>query len=159
MFLLHLMLGMLRYVQLRKYSALIEINHYRTTKVSIFYLCIPSVGHYYLQWETSKFNWNKLLRINYSANVVKWAYFIIYLYTISWTLFLITSVNHSKERSNMSHVQYIDELVREYLLFRGFTVTLKSFDNELKIDKDKGFRVSNLVVWMSLEDCSKDDLC
>lgn len=41
----------------------------------------------------------------------------------------------------MSHVQYIDELVREYLLFRGFTVTLKSFDNELKIDKDKGFRV------------------
>jgi hypothetical protein len=49
----------------------------------------------------------------------------------------------SEEKAvNMSHVQYIDELVREYLLFRGFTLTLKSFDNELKIDKDKGFRVS-----------------
>lgn len=46
----------------------------------------------------------------------------------------------------MSHVQYMDELVREYLLFRGFTATLKSFDNELKIDKDKGFRVSWLVL-------------
>ena len=45
----------------------------------------------------------------------------------------------------MSHVQYIDELVREYLLFRGFTATLKSFDNELKIDKDKGFRVSLFI--------------
>lgn len=41
----------------------------------------------------------------------------------------------------MSHVQYIDELIREYLLFRGFTGTLKTFDLDLKNDKDKGFRV------------------
>uniref|UniRef100_T1I887 Uncharacterized protein n=2 Tax=Reduviidae TaxID=27479 RepID=T1I887_RHOPR len=40
----------------------------------------------------------------------------------------------------MSHIQHLDELVREYLLFRGFTITLKSFDGELKVDKDRGFR-------------------
>ncbi|XP_037777901.1 WD repeat-containing protein 91-like isoform X4 [Penaeus monodon] len=45
----------------------------------------------------------------------------------------------------MSHVQYLDELVKEYLLFRGFSQTLRSLDNELKIDKDKGFRVDRLV--------------
>jgi WD repeat-containing protein 91 len=42
----------------------------------------------------------------------------------------------------MSHVQYMDEMVKEYLLFRGFCTTLKTFDAELKTDKDKGFRVS-----------------
>ncbi|XP_042238421.1 WD repeat-containing protein 91-like isoform X3 [Homarus americanus] len=45
----------------------------------------------------------------------------------------------------MSHIQYLDELVKEYLLFRGFSHTLRSLDNELKIDKDKGFRVDRLV--------------
>lgn len=44
--------------------------------------------------------------------------------------------------STMAHIQHLDELVREYLLFRGFTITLKSFDAELKVDKDRGFRVS-----------------
>jgi hypothetical protein len=42
----------------------------------------------------------------------------------------------------MTHIQYIDELIREYLLFRGFAGTLKMFDIELKQDKEKGFRVS-----------------
>ncbi|KAK3932037.1 WD repeat-containing protein 91 [Frankliniella fusca] len=45
----------------------------------------------------------------------------------------------------MAHLQYVDELVREYLLFRGFSSTLKTFDAELKADKDKGFRVDKLV--------------
>ncbi|KAK9504229.1 hypothetical protein O3M35_010607 [Rhynocoris fuscipes] len=45
----------------------------------------------------------------------------------------------------MSHIQHLDELVREYLLFRGFTITLKSFDGELKVDKDRGFRVDRIV--------------
>ncbi|XP_067011129.2 WD repeat-containing protein 91 [Anabrus simplex] len=45
----------------------------------------------------------------------------------------------------MSHVQFIDELIREYLLFRGFSGTLKVFDAELKVDKDKGFRVDKIV--------------
>lgn len=41
----------------------------------------------------------------------------------------------------MANIQYVDELVKEYLLFRGFSQTLKVFDNELKTDKEKGFRV------------------
>lgn len=45
----------------------------------------------------------------------------------------------------MSHVQYVDELVKEYLLFRGFSQTLKAFDNDLKTEKEKGFRVDKIV--------------
>lgn len=45
----------------------------------------------------------------------------------------------------MAHIQYVDSLIREYLLFRGFGNTLKSFDLELKTDKDKGFRVDKII--------------
>ncbi|XP_053669716.1 WD repeat-containing protein 91 [Anopheles nili] len=45
----------------------------------------------------------------------------------------------------MAHIQYIDGLIREYILFRGFSNTLKSFDNELKSDKDKSFRVDKVI--------------
>ncbi|KAI8419868.1 hypothetical protein MSG28_008495 [Choristoneura fumiferana] len=45
----------------------------------------------------------------------------------------------------MAHVQFVDELVREYLLYRGFTTTVKAFDTDLKADKDKGFRVDKIV--------------
>uniref|UniRef100_A0A8D0CDF0 WD repeat-containing protein 91 n=1 Tax=Salvator merianae TaxID=96440 RepID=A0A8D0CDF0_SALMN len=42
-------------------------------------------------------------------------------------------------------VERTDELVREYLLFRGFTGTLKQLDAEIKADKEKGFRVDKIV--------------
>ncbi|KOB76317.1 WD repeat-containing protein 91, partial [Operophtera brumata] len=45
----------------------------------------------------------------------------------------------------MAHIQFVDELVREYLMYRGFTSTVKAFDNDLKADKDKGFRVDKIV--------------
>lgn len=45
----------------------------------------------------------------------------------------------------MAHIQYVDSLIREYMLFRGFSNSLKSFDFELKSDKDKGFRVDKLI--------------
>ncbi|KAJ0173978.1 hypothetical protein K1T71_010124 [Dendrolimus kikuchii] len=45
----------------------------------------------------------------------------------------------------MAHTQFVDELVREYLLFRGFASTLKAFDSDLKADKDKGFRVDKII--------------
>ena len=35
----------------------------------------------------------------------------------------------------------LDEAIREYLLYRGFTQTLRSFEVERRDDKDKGFRV------------------
>lgn len=45
----------------------------------------------------------------------------------------------------MAHVQYMEELIREYLVFRGFATTLKHFDNELKSDKEKSFRVDKII--------------
>lgn len=45
----------------------------------------------------------------------------------------------------MSHIQYVDELVKEYLLFRGFSQTLKAFDNDLKAEKERGFRVRTVI--------------
>ncbi|XP_078424554.1 WD repeat-containing protein 91 isoform X1 [Cetorhinus maximus] len=44
-----------------------------------------------------------------------------------------------------SAVERMDELVREYLLYREFSSTLKTFDTEIKADKDKGFRVDKIV--------------
>lgn len=45
----------------------------------------------------------------------------------------------------MAHIQYVDSLIREYMLFRGFSSSLKTFDSELKSDKDKGFRVDKII--------------
>ena len=36
--------------------------------------------------------------------------------------------------------EYLDELIREFLVFRGFASTLKAFDNELKNEKERSFR-------------------
>lgn len=36
----------------------------------------------------------------------------------------------------------LDEAIREYLFFRGFTNTLKQFETEKKEDKDKELNVS-----------------
>jgi len=38
-------------------------------------------------------------------------------------------------------VAYVDKLIEEYLLFRGFTQSLKTFQNEKKNDKTKGYKV------------------
>ena len=32
-------------------------------------------------------------------------------------------------------------LIRQYLIFRGLSSTAKAFDSELKLDRDKAFRV------------------
>ncbi|KAL1494765.1 hypothetical protein ABEB36_010311 [Hypothenemus hampei] len=45
----------------------------------------------------------------------------------------------------MAHLQYLEELIREYLVFRGFSSTLKSFDSDLKVDKEKSFRVDKII--------------
>lgn len=43
-----------------------------------------------------------------------------------------------------SAVGALDEAIKEYLLYRGFTQTLKYFELERRDDKDKGFRVSGI---------------
>ncbi|XP_069619271.1 WD repeat-containing protein 91 [Ranitomeya imitator] len=44
-----------------------------------------------------------------------------------------------------SAVERTNDLVREYLTFRGFTNTLKHFEADIKVDKEKGFRVDRIV--------------
>ncbi|CAG9759738.1 unnamed protein product [Ceutorhynchus assimilis] len=45
----------------------------------------------------------------------------------------------------MAHVQFMEELIREYLVFRGFASTLKSLEADLKTDKEKSFRVDKII--------------
>ena len=39
----------------------------------------------------------------------------------------------------------MDDLVKEYLLFRGFNTCLKSFETDLKLDKDKSLKADKIV--------------
>ena len=45
----------------------------------------------------------------------------------------------------MAQMGFIDDLVKEYLIFRGFGGTLKSFENDLKWEKEKGQRADRIV--------------
>jgi len=45
-------------------------------------------------------------------------------------------------------VRFFDGLVKDYLLKRGFYNALKSFDSDLKADKDKGFRIDKIVQYI-----------
>ncbi|KJE96129.1 WD repeat-containing protein 91 [Capsaspora owczarzaki ATCC 30864] len=42
-------------------------------------------------------------------------------------------------------VPMMDELIKEYLLFRGFTGTLRAFEADLRMDRDKGFQVDRII--------------
>lgn len=42
-------------------------------------------------------------------------------------------------------IPMLDDVIKEYLVFRGFSNTLKSFESDLKADKDKSFRVSYFI--------------
>ena len=43
--------------------------------------------------------------------------------------------------SPMEALKYIDTLFKEYLLFRGFTTTLQTFNSDLASDRGCGFQV------------------
>lgn len=45
----------------------------------------------------------------------------------------------------MENMQYAEELVREFLVFRGFTTTLQAFETELCTDIGKGFEVDKIL--------------
>lgn len=46
---------------------------------------------------------------------------------------------------NSVNIAYADELVKEYLLFRGFVKTANQFDVERKTNKLKGFQAAKIV--------------
>ncbi|XP_027362925.1 WD repeat-containing protein 91 homolog isoform X4 [Abrus precatorius] len=45
----------------------------------------------------------------------------------------------------MEKMQYAEELVREFLVFRGFTNTLEAYEAELRTDIGKGFEVEKIL--------------
>ncbi len=45
----------------------------------------------------------------------------------------------------MNALGAIDELVKEYLAFRGFSNALRAFEGDVKADRDKGFHVERVV--------------
>ncbi|KAL9163209.1 hypothetical protein ABFS82_06G025600 [Erythranthe guttata] len=45
----------------------------------------------------------------------------------------------------MEKMKYAEELVREFLVFRGFTSTLQSFEKELATDIGRGFQVDKIL--------------
>ncbi|XP_057730843.1 uncharacterized protein LOC130946186 [Arachis stenosperma] len=45
----------------------------------------------------------------------------------------------------MENMQYAEELFQEFLVFRGFTNTLQSYDSELRTDLGKGFYVDKII--------------
>ncbi|KAK3010415.1 hypothetical protein RJ639_012902 [Escallonia herrerae] len=45
----------------------------------------------------------------------------------------------------MENLQYAEELVREFLVFRGFTNTLQAFEKEFGTDIGKGFQVEKIL--------------
>eukprot|EP00051_Salpingoeca_urceolata_P005646 m.75394 g.75394 ORF g.75394 m.75394 type:complete len:635 (-) comp14479_c0_seq2:212-2116(-) len=47
--------------------------------------------------------------------------------------------------STLRAISALDEAVKEYLLFRGFTQTLRSLEADIKADKDRGFQVDKIV--------------
>ncbi|XP_055381062.1 WD repeat-containing protein 91 [Condylostylus longicornis] len=49
----------------------------------------------------------------------------------------------------MAHTEFLDELVKEYLLFRGFSNSLKTMINEQKNDKEKSQRADKIIEILS----------
>ncbi|KAI8061442.1 WD40-repeat-containing domain protein [Gongronella butleri] len=45
----------------------------------------------------------------------------------------------------MNSLHQVDDLVKEYLLFRGFTSTFRALDMESRTDRDKGFQVDKIL--------------
>lgn len=57
-----------------------------------------------------------------------------------------SSSQQNVSQSNLfTSISYMDELVKEYLLFRGFNSTLKSYEHDLKQDKDKSFKADKVT--------------
>ncbi|XP_075147520.1 WD repeat-containing protein 91 [Haematobia irritans] len=45
----------------------------------------------------------------------------------------------------MAQIQFLDKLLHEYLIFRGFTNTIKTLDNEQRNEKDQSFRAEKIM--------------
>ncbi|KAJ2356187.1 hypothetical protein IWW50_003821 [Coemansia erecta] len=48
-------------------------------------------------------------------------------------------------KAGIESLEHIDDLLREYLLFRGFKDTLQAFERDLEQDRDQGFHADKIV--------------
>lgn len=46
--------------------------------------------------------------------------------------------------ATMDAVPYVDSLIKEYLLFRGFTGSLRAFNRDIASDRGRGFQADQL---------------
>ena len=53
-------------------------------------------------------------------------------------------------------VEAIDDMIKDYLVFRGFTATLKSFENQIKNDKNKSFKVRQICIILLCKESAHD---
>lgn len=54
-------------------------------------------------------------------------------------------VSFGSNANGTTSVSHMDELVKEYLLYRGFNATLKAFEQELKQDRDRSLRADKIT--------------
>ena len=52
---------------------------------------------------------------------------------------------NSNNSNGLTSVAFMDDLVKEYLLFRGCNATFKSFEHDLKQDKERTFKADKIV--------------
>ena len=57
------------------------------------------------------------------------------------TLAELLVAHAQRQQEAMDSLAYVDTLIKEYLLFRGFTVSLQAFNTELAADRGCGFQV------------------
>ena len=69
------------------------------------------------------------------------------LSTLITTNVLYNQSNPGQQASSTgtTSIAQMDELVKEYLLYRGFNQTLKSFEHDLKNDKDRCFKADKIT--------------
>lgn len=53
--------------------------------------------------------------------------------------------SHPLYSSGSTSVSQMDELVKEYLLYRGFISAFRAFDHDLKLDRDRSFRPDKIT--------------
>jgi len=58
---------------------------------------------------------------------------------------VLTTTTLQTKHASMEKMQHTEELVREFLVFHGFTNTLESYEAELRTDIGKGFEVDKIL--------------
>lgn len=56
----------------------------------------------------------------------------------------------------MAHIQNVEKIVSEFLVWKGFTNTLRGFENETRNDRNKHFRVDLILNSIQLAISSHD---